>query len=176
MTTTARTPEAPIAWAGRKATNGAVNERVVSSTGSSMRSRICASSQVAASPIATPPPAATRKSRLTVPIVTLPVSAEMAALRATSAVASFTRLSPSSTVTIRRGIPTRRAMAVAATASGGATTAPSAMAAASDTEGTTHQVTRPTASVETTTKPTESHRSASFADAKSTRDVRMAAA
>ena len=52
--------------------------------------------------------------------------AAMAARRQTSAVASLTRLSPSRMVTIRRGMPTRRAMAVAATASGGATTAPSA--------------------------------------------------
>ena len=48
----------------------------------------------------------------------------------TRAVASLTSDSPSSIVTTRRGRPIRRAMAVAATASGGATTAPSANAAA----------------------------------------------
>ncbi len=50
--------------------------------------------------------------------------------RATIAVASLTRLSPSRIVTMRRGIPTRRAIVVAATASGGATTAPRANAGA----------------------------------------------
>ena len=44
--------------------------------------------------------------------------------RATSAVASLSSDSPSRMVTIRRGRPMRRPMAVAATASGGATTAP----------------------------------------------------
>ena len=57
----------------------------------------------------------------------------MAVRRHTSAVASLTRDSPSSSVTTRRGRPIRRAMAVAATASGGATTAPSANAAANGT-------------------------------------------
>ena len=108
--------------------------------------------------------------------MTLPVIAVIAADRATRAVASLTRLSPSRTVTTRRGIPTRRAMEVAATASGGATTAPSATAAASEMEGTIHQVTRPTAKVVTITKPTESHRRASLVDAKLTSDVRIAAA
>ena len=59
--------------------------------------------------------------------------AATAVFSATSAVASLTRLSPSRIDTTRRGIPTRRAIAVAATASGGATTAPSAKAAASGT-------------------------------------------
>ena len=45
--------------------------------------------------------------------------------------------SPSSMVTTRRGSPIRRAIAVAATASGGATTAPSANAAAQVRPGTT---------------------------------------
>ena len=67
----------------------------------------------------------------------------MAVRRHTSAVASLTSDSPSSIVTTRRGRPIRRAMAVAATASGGATTAPRANAAANGT-GSSHQVSRPT--------------------------------
>ena len=50
-------------------------------------------------------------------------------------------------VTILRGIPTFRAMAVAATASGGATTAPRAIAAASGISGNSHQTTKPTVMV-----------------------------
>ena len=63
---------------------------------------------------------------------------------ATSAVASLSRLSPSRMETMRRGIPTFRAIVVAATASGGDTTAPSASAAAMLMSGITHQATRPT--------------------------------
>ena len=57
-------------------------------------------------------------------------------------------------MTTRRGRPIRRAMAVAATASGGATTAPSANAAANGT-GSSHHVTRPTPSAVKITSPTE---------------------
>lgn len=174
--TTASTPEAWTASAGRKAAKGAANDSVVSSTGSSIRRRIRMSTQVTASPTSTPPPAAARKSRPTDAMVTRPVMAVIAADRATSAVASFTRLSPSRIVTIRRGIPTRRAIEVAATASGGATTAPRTMAAASETEGTIHHVISPTAKADTITKTTESHRSASLVRAKSTSEVRIAAA
>ena len=52
---------------------------------------------------------------------------------ATSAVASLSSDSPSRIVTIRRGSPIRRPIAVAATASGGATTAPIANAIAHET-------------------------------------------
>ena len=78
-------------------------------------------------PTATPPTAVTTKSQPDLdrrrPCRPQP---PMAVRSATSAVASLTRLSPCRIVTIRRGMPTRRAIAVAATASGGATTAPSA--------------------------------------------------
>jgi len=56
----------------------------------------------------------------------------------TRAVASFTRLSPSRIVTMRRGTPTRWKIAVAATASGGATIAPRAKAPAQPSAGTKH--------------------------------------
>ena len=67
----------------------------------------------------------------------------MAVRSDTRAVASLTSDSPSRIVTIRRGSPIRRATAVAATASGGATTAPRANATAKGTPSI-HQVTRPT--------------------------------
>ena len=50
--------------------------------------------------------------------------------------ASLTRLSPSRIVTTLRGTPSRRKTAVAATASGGATIAPRASAAADGMPGT----------------------------------------
>ena len=82
-----------------------------------------------ARPTATPTTIARRKSPPAPRTVALPARATSAVRRVTSAVASLNRLSPSRMVTIRRGMPTRRATAVAATASGGATTAPSASAA-----------------------------------------------
>ena len=61
----------------------------------------------------------------------MPETAATTATRsATSAVASLTRLSPSTIVTIRRGTPSRREIAVAAIGSVGATTAPSTNAVA----------------------------------------------
>ena len=110
--------------------NGAVRLSVVSSTGSVNRLRILASTIATTRPTTTPPPAARRKSRPTCTTVgTTSGSAAIAVRRQTSAVASFSRLSPSRIVTTRRGRPTCWAIAVAATASGGATTAPSANAA-----------------------------------------------
>ncbi len=83
-------------------------------------------------------------------------SAVTAVRSRTSEVASFTRLSPSRIVTTRRGRPTRRATAVVATASGGATTAPRAKAAAKDRPGTTQRATTATTSAVNATSPTDS--------------------
>ena len=102
--------------------------------------------------------------------------AAIAVFSATSALASLSRLSPSRIDTIRRGMPTLRATVVAATASGGATTAPSASAAASVTPGTTHHETSPTATVENATRPTDSNRIGRRLARKSISDVRIAAA
>ncbi len=83
------------------------------------------------------PPAATSKNRAhawgseNAPVTT----AATAKRYATSAVASFTRLSPSRMVTIRRGTFRRSAMAVAAIASGGEMMAPSTNPAASGNSG-----------------------------------------
>ena len=112
----------------------------MSSTGSSISLRTWARTNAATSPTPTPPPAAAGSRRRRATRVTLLVMAAIAVFSATSAVASLTRLSPSRIVTILRGMPTRRATALAATASGGATTAPSANAAASGMPG--HHATR----------------------------------
>ncbi len=56
----------------------------------------------------------------------------------------------------REGSPTRRATAVAATASGGATTAPSTSAAVSDRSGTIRYAAQPTTRVAKSTYPTDS--------------------
>ncbi len=68
----------------------------------------------------------------------------------------MTRLSPSSTAMIRGGSPTRRPMAVAATASVGLTTAPSAVASAKEMLGKIQWTTAPITSAETITITTES--------------------
>ena len=65
-----------------------------------------------------------------------PTAAATATLKAVIAVASFTRDSPWRIVVTRAGSPTRRAIAAAVTASGGATTAPSTSAAVSGRSGT----------------------------------------
>ena len=88
-----------------------------------------------ASPTRSPPPTASAKSPRTCHTPTVAVMAMIAVRSVTRAVASLTRLSPSRIETIRRGMPTRRAIVVAATASGGATIAPRASAAASCSPG-----------------------------------------
>jgi hypothetical protein len=96
--------------------------------------------------------------------------------RATRAVASLSRLSPSRIDTMRRGIPTRRAIVVAATASGGDTTAPSASAAATLMSGITHHATSPTPTVVKATAPTARIPMAWVLALMSTSVVRIAAA
>ena len=108
--------------------------------------------------------------------VTVPMPAAMDTLRATIAVASLTRLSPSRIVTMRRGSPTLRAIVVAATASGGATTAPSANAAAQPISGRTAWTSTATPAVVKSTSPTLSRAIGRLFVRKSTNDVRMAAA
>ena len=120
-----------LAPAGTRRT-GAANDSVVSSTGSSMRLRIVGQHERGGQPDEQRrrrPRGRSPSRRATA--LTDAVIAAIAVLSATSAVASLTRLSPSRIDTMRRGMPTRRATVVAATASGGATTAPSAKPAAS---------------------------------------------
>jgi hypothetical protein len=99
----------------------------------------------------------------------------MDARSTTIAVASLTRLSPSRIVTIRRGRPTRRAIVVAATASGGATTAPRANATAHSTSITACTITAVPAVVNST-RPTLSSAIGLLFVVKSTSDVRIAEA
>src|SRR3954447_12416817 len=123
-----------------------------------------------------PPIEATKKSRPTRPIETVPSPAATAVRRATSAVASLNSDSPSRIVTIRRGSPIRRPIAVAATASGGATTAPIAREAHQSRPGSKACTSTPTPSVVNTTSPTLSRRIARRWALKSTSEVWIAAA
>ena len=102
--------------------------------------------------------------------------APMAVRRATRAVASLSSDSPSRIVTIRRGSPIRRAIAVAATASGGATTAPMASEIGHEMPGMRACTMAPTPKVVNTTRPTESSRIARRLALKSTSEVWIAAA
>lgn len=104
----------------------------------------------------------------------MPAAAALAVRRATSAVASLNSDSASSRVTVRRGIPIRRATAVAATASGGATTAPSATATANGT-GSSHHTTAATANVLNSTNPADNRAMVPISARKSTSEVRSAA-
>ncbi len=118
----------------------------------------------ATTPVATPPTEATTRSRATEPTLTpsgegvAPWAARPAAASAvrsvTRAVASLSSDSPSRMVVIFRGRPIRRATAVAATASGGATIAPRARASAKET-GRSHHTTRATPRAVKSTSPTE---------------------
>ena len=110
-----------------------------------------------AMPIAMPPPAANANvPRPLLQVAALPIAAASATLYAVSAVASLSRLSPPSSVIARRGSPSRRPTAVAETASGGATMAPSVSAAATVSSGTVWKATKPTANVVASGNPTAS--------------------
>lgn len=99
----------------------------------------------------------------------------MATRRQVMAVASLSSDSPSRMVTARRGSPTRRAIEVAATASGGATTAPSANATANGTSRTS-TANSATPSAVTTTSNTDREAMDRRLARMSMIDVRMAAA
>ena len=86
----------------------------------------------------------------------MPTAAATATRYAVSAVASLTRLSPARITTSLRGSPIRRAIAVAATASGGATMAPRVTAADRVSSGTTAYIPAPTTSAANSTSPTDS--------------------
>src|SRR5262249_58560381 len=115
-----------------------------------------------------------KKSRPMCQMLTAPAIAAIAVRNVTSAVASLKSDSPSRMVTIRLGRPVRRAIAVAATASGGATTAPSAIAMGNEI-GSTHHATTATPNVVKMTRPTDSSVMGRLLARKSTSDVRIAA-
>ena len=110
-----------------------MNEMAVSKTGCLMRLRTAVASAATAKPTRAPPTAATTKPAATSPAVTVLAMATSPTRTQVIAVASLSSDSPSRIVTSWRGMPTRRAMVVAATASGGATTAPKANASANGT-------------------------------------------
>ena len=122
-----------------------------------------------APPISSPPTVAQANSTSPRPHAIEPSRMPMTAtLSSTSEVASLNSDSPSSTVTTRRGSPARRATATAATASGGATMAPSASAAANGISGITSCSTNATANAVTSTMPM-----ASWVMARSSRRIAM---
>ena len=102
--------------------------------------------------------------------------AAIAVRSATRAVASLSSDSPSRIVTMRRGSPIRRPIAVAATASGGATTAPIANARGQPRSGSSACDDPATPAVVKTTSPTDSSRIGRRLALKSTREVCTAAA
>ena len=175
-TTTEMTPEACTSSAATNAANGVRNEIAVSISGSVICLRSHATRTKTPMPISSPPPAARTKSTPTSVSAKPPEKAAMAVRRVTSALASLRSDSPSRIVTTRRGSPIRRATAVAATASGGATTAPIAMAAAQPMPGRSACTTTATASDVSTTRTTESRRIDPRLALKSTSDVWIAAA
>ena len=173
-TTTATTPEEWSSSATRKHANGITKDSPTSRTGSVIRRRIWATTTKARTPISTPPTDATRKSKPTRHSSTPTEAAAIAVRRVTSAVASLKSDSPSRMVTTRRGRPMLRAIAVAATASGGATTAPSAKAIGQEMPGTIRWTTQPAPAVVTSTAPTDSVRITRRWALKSTSDEPIA--
>lgn len=137
--------------------------------------RIRASTHATARPTTTPPTAAVRKLTPTSARLTAPAIARMAVRTTTRAVASLKSDSPSRMVTMRRGSPIRRATAVAATASGGATIPPRARATANGTSRS-FQTTRATPKAVKSTSPTESSPMTRLLAPRSTSDVRIDAA
>ncbi len=92
------------------------------------------------------------------------------------AVTSLKSPSPSRMETRRRGSPRAPATEVAATGSGGATSAPSATAAASEIPGTTALATAATAAVVTKTSATASRKIGRLLTANCRHEVRWAVA
>ena len=148
----------------------------MSSTGSVISLRSRATTRNTPNPTAAPPTEATRKSHPIWSADTPPDTATRAVRSATSAVASLSSDSPSRIVTIRRGKPIRRAIAVAATASGGATTAPIAKEIGQEIPGIIECTIQATPTVVNTTSPTDSSRIGRRLALKSTSEVWMAAA
>ncbi len=112
------------------------------------------SSQPMMKPTATPPSASSAKRTTAPSKLNAPVSAAATAKRnSTRPAASLSRLSPSSSTISRRGSATRSSTALAATASGGETIAPSVKQAAHGSAGTAQCTATPTASVVNTTAP-----------------------
>ncbi len=160
-----------------------MNDSTVSKAGSVEKCRrSTVTSSATPKPIAAPPTDAHAKSSTTPPKDTpfdATPAASPAAARAvrseTSAVASLTSDSPSRMDTRRRGRPIRRPTAVAATASGGATTAPIAKATAKSSPSAQRRKSATPRAVKSTS-PTERLRMTPVLLRKSTSEVWIAAA
>ena len=155
-TTTASTPETCSASPSRYATNGVASEIAFDSSGSAVSGRTSRFARATTTPTAIPPAAASTNC----PIAAWnenspPTAAATATLSMVSAVASFSSPSPWMIVTIFGGRLTRRPTARAATGSGGATAAPTAMPAASVAPATNRWNPTPTSSPVRSTSTTE---------------------
>ena len=129
--TAASTPEPPRKCGGQNAAKGVSSAKIISTSGLRVHARRCNTPAPSASPQAISPTTTAAKVPPALTSETPPVpTASTAKLKSISAVASLTRPSPSSTVKIRLGTESRRAIAMGATASGGETTAPSTNATA----------------------------------------------
>ena len=155
-TTTARTPEASSSSAGTQARNGMTKEAAVLSTGSFSRGLIRMFAYPTTRPTTIATATAYRKSRPTFHRCTVPVVAATAEPSRTSEEASLTSPSPSMMVSSRDGSPSRLPTEVAATASVGLTTAPSANANASPRPGSSAWNSSPQQTVVRTTSGTAS--------------------
>ena len=155
IVTTASTPEAWSASAGRYARNGESSESAFSTTTTcGMCLRTNAISHPTINPIATPLNPVSTKLTLACNSEKLPATTAATASRyATSAVASLISPSPSRIVVTSRGVPSGRSTAVAATGSGGETIAPSTNASGQPTIGARKCTTAATAHIVTTTSP-----------------------
>src|SRR6266545_180095 len=175
-TTTATTPEACTASADAYTTNGASSDTELSSNGLVIFRWIFARTRPPSAPMSTPPTEARSAfSAMSSTDSVWPIAAATATRKMTSAVASLIRLSPSRIETIRRGSPIRRATAVAATASGGATIAPSAKQAASGTFGSSPCITNATQVAVKRTSPTANSRIGRRLNRNAGTEVSMAA-
>ena len=133
-------------------------------------------SRAIAVPTTMPPAATSTNWPVACTSENVPVSAATTANRyRTRPEASFTRLSPSIRVTIRRGTFMRDMIAVAATASGGETMAPNANATAQGSSGTSHLSVAATATVVAMTRPTARSEIEPRFARKSRQDVKSAA-
>ena len=131
-------------------------EIATSTGGSSRRASSHTAPRPTMIPSATPPTAATKNPTRASERTKLPVTtASTAARYATRADASLKRDSPSMRVTTTRGAPSRRKTLVAASASVGATIAPSAKAPPQPRSGTIACATTATHTIVKTTRPIE---------------------
>src|SRR6185312_16407031 len=127
------------------------------------------------SPIPTPPTTLQRNRRPRSVVENVPTTtAPIATFRSTSAVPSFTRLSPSITAITRRGTPSRLAIDVAAIGSVGETTAPSTNAAFHENPPIHQCAAAATVRVVTATRPTASRLIGAAFWRRSRRDVKNA--